>query len=73
MVYPKNILPSCGLKISILPTWGKLCLSPITTSIKNRGKFVFLLLFYVFLLSKHKKPKKKKKIKRKKKSKNEVL
>ena len=61
VVYSKNTLLIYVLKIGTLFTWGKLHLSPVTTSIKNKCKFVFLLTLYVSLLLKHKKLKNQKK------------
>ena len=55
IVCPKNTLLTCGLKICTLPLEVSSIGLRLPTSIQNRDKFVFLLPFYVSLLSKHKK------------------
>ena len=59
MVCPKNTLPTRDLS--------SVCLQ-LLTSVKNKGKFVFLLAFYVSLLLNYKKLKNQEKKKRKKRS-----
>ena len=51
----KNTFPTYSLKIGTLPSEvSSICL-PLPISAKNKGKFVFLLLFYISLLLKYKK------------------
>ena len=58
LIWLKIIFRTVGLKNIILPTWGQICLSSVTTFVKNMINMYFCFLF--MSVSSYKKKKKKK-------------